>query len=287
MAVATIPKLEQLSHRVIRILGCNPGPHTLQGTNTYLIGTGKRRILVDTGDSGIMEYIKELKAALEKFAVSLQEIIVTHWHPDHVGGVDDICSSFNEGYKVSKLKRLSEADVPLKNTDYTFIKDQHVFHTEGATLRLYHNPGHSEDHTILQLVEENAIFSGDTILGGSTTTVEDLTSYMQSLKQILDLNPSVIYPGHGFVIDNPKETVGGYIEHRNKRESQIIQCLTDHRDTPMEPMDIVKIIYVGVPEALQISAANNVIQHLLKLQKDQKVESKDGVKWTIKPLSSL
>lgn len=67
---------------------------------------------------------------------------------------------------------------------------------------------------------------------------------MQSLKQILDLNPSVIYPGHGFVIDNPKETVGGYIEHRNKRESQIIQCLTDHRDTPMEPMDIVKIIYV-------------------------------------------
>ena len=74
--------------------------------------------------------------------------------------------------------------------------------------------------------------------------MEDLHSYMKSLKDILDINPAVIYPGHGFVIDNPCETVEGYIKHRNLRESQILQCLNASQDKAMEPMDIVKIVYV-------------------------------------------
>ncbi|KAK7091569.1 endoribonuclease LACTB2-like [Littorina saxatilis] len=280
-AAAALPMLEQLSQRVIRILGCNPGAHRLQGTNTYLVGTGKRRILVDTGDSGIPQYISQLKSALEQFSVSLQEIVITHWHPDHVGGVDDICHAFGQKYAVSKIKRLSVPDVPLQETDYTFIKDQHTFHTEGATLKVHFNPGHTEDHFILHLLEDNIVFSGDTILGGTTTVVEDLHSYMKSLHDILNIGPSTIYPGHGHVIDNPGETVQGYINHRNMREQQILACLKANKDTAMEPMDIVKIVYVGVAENLHLSAANNVNQHLLKLQRDKKVESSDGVKWKI------
>ncbi|KAK7480635.1 hypothetical protein BaRGS_00028107, partial [Batillaria attramentaria] len=294
-ASVTLPRLEQISQRVIRVLGCNPGNHTLQGTNTYLIGNRKkarilfmhslalinsltkcssdksldvaklnfvlknmtvRRILIDTGEPNIPEYISQLKGALAKFSVSIQEIVVTHWHADHVGGVDDICRTFAQ-------------NKPLQETDYSFINDQQTFSTEGATLRVHHNPGHTEDHIILQLLEDNAVFSGDTILGGSTTIVEDLHSYMQSLQQILNLKPSVIYPGHGYVIDNPTEVVQGYIKHRLMREQQILECLTANRQTPMTAMDIVKVVYVGVSEALYPSAANNVTQHLLKLEKEK------------------
>lgn len=241
---------------------------------------------MDTGEPGIPEYISLLKSALEQFSVSLQEIIVTHWHYDHVGGVDDICKAFSQKFPVSKIQRLSTEDIPLQGTEYTFIKDQHVFHTEGATLKVHFNPGHSEDHAILHLLEDNVVFSGDTILGGATTVVEDLPSYMKSLEDILKINPSLIYPGHGYVIENPQEVVEGYVKHRRMREDQIVQCLIANRDKLMEPMDIVKIIYVGVPEHLHRSAASNVKQHLLKLQKENRVESPDGQRWKMVMMES-
>ncbi|KAL8576034.1 hypothetical protein ACOMHN_052052 [Nucella lapillus] len=251
-----------------------------------MISCVDRRILVDTGEPKIPEYIGLLRSTLDQCSVSLQEIVVTHWHLDHVGGVDDICKAFAQKFPVSKIKRISVEDVPLHETDYTFINDQHVFHTEGATLRVHFNPGHTEDHFILHLLEDNVVFSGDTVLGGTTTVVEDLPSYMQSLEDILKINPLLIYPGHGYVIDNPQEVVQGYIKHRRAREDQIVQCLTTNKGEMMEPMDIVKIIYVGVPENLHLSAANNVYQHLLKLQKENRVESPDGQRWKLVTVNS-
>ena len=74
--------------------------------------------------------------------------------------------------------------------------------------------------------------------------MEDLHSYMKSLRDILDISPALIYPGHGYVIDNPQETVQGYIKHRQMREDQILKCLNANKETAMEPMDIVKVVYV-------------------------------------------
>jgi len=85
-----VPKISQISPRIIRILGCNPGPMTLQGTNTYLIGTGSKRILLDTGDGLVPEYIDLLSSVLTTNQITLEHIVLTHWHPDHVGGVDEI-----------------------------------------------------------------------------------------------------------------------------------------------------------------------------------------------------
>ncbi|XP_072041879.1 endoribonuclease LACTB2-like [Amphiura filiformis] len=281
-----IPKIEQLSSRVWRILGCNPGPYTLQGTNVYLVGTGQKRILIDTGDADKPEYIQNLKDTIKTQQTGIQQILITHYHHDHVGGIADVCNALDLGstVSVSKLPRNPPQEESIESTSksYNYLQDGEVLKTDGATLRAVYTPGHTDDHMVLVLEEEQAVFTGDCILGEGTAVFEDLFTYMKSLEKLVSLKPQKLYPGHGPVIDDAVPKVQMYIDHRNMRERQIMEVLSGNTDKWMTPMDMVKIIYVDVPEHLHIAAAGNVDHHLTKLEKEKKIVRRDDggtVQW--------
>lgn len=139
---------------------------------------------------------------------------------------------------------------------------------------MLHTPGHTTDHAILFDTQTRAVFSGDCILGEGTAIFEDLYDYMKSLNLILQLKPSVIYPGHGDIIEDPIERIEYYINHRNERERQILDAITTASE-PLTNMEIVKIVYATTPKHLWPAAAVNVNQHLIKLAKEGKIVKVD------------
>ncbi|XP_014249725.1 endoribonuclease LACTB2 isoform X2 [Cimex lectularius] len=279
---SSVQKIVKITNLVTRILGCNPGMMTLDGTNTYVVGNGPKRILIDTGEPSKSEYIKLLTNYLIDEEVDLEHIIITHWHKDHIGGVEDIFKKITNEPKVWKYPRTDAENSPTwGKISLGYLFDGQQFSTQGATLKVVSTPGHTTDHIVLKLFEENAIFSGDCILGGSTAVFEDLYDYMKSLKKILDMKPSVIYPGHGYTINEPCGEIQKYIDHRMKRESQIIDLLKKSKKE-MTVSNIVSVLYADIPKRLHLAAGNNVTQHLKKLEKEGIVIfNEDNHSWEI------
>jgi glyoxylase-like metal-dependent hydrolase (beta-lactamase superfamily II) len=264
-----LPDVDRWSDRVVVALGQNPGLFTGPGTNTYLVGTGRRRILLDTGQ-GCDAYIPVLESALERAGCEgIQEIVLTHGHPDHIGGAAAVIKRFG-AMRISKQ--------PWKGVDERYglevtpIRDGSIVRTEGATLRAVHTPGHAEDHLCFVLEEEGSLFSGDNVLGIGTTVIPrdggDLAEYMDSLERLLAQNPSAIYPAHGPLIDDGQAKIREYIAHRKEREKQIVAAL---RDGPLDIQAIVELVYVGYPDTLHAAAGESVGSHLRKLEREGRV----------------
>lgn len=277
-----IEAVTHLSKRVIRILGMNPRPKTLQGTNTYLVGTGPKRVLIDTGDPNISEYQSVLRDVLEKSETTIEKILLTHRHSDHIGGIKDVCKVLGT---VPPLLKHKSIDVSFENEalplgySYQYLQDGEEFEIEGATFRVIHAPGHTDDHLCFLLKEENAIFCGDNLLGQRSTTFEDLSSYMKSLELIKSFNPDKLYPGHGTVILNGVAMITEYIKHRNSREDQIVDVLKK-ATVPILTDDIFNSVYSGVAKDLIPIARDNLVHHLNKLEKEKKIY-KDEDKWRL------
>ena len=152
------------------------------------------------------------------------------------------------------------------------LRDGDVIEGDGVTLTAIHTPGHASDHLCYYLREEKAVFTGDVVLGGSTTVIPaedgDLLDYLSSLKRLQALDVQKIYPAHGPVIEDAQAKLTEYIEHRLLRERQILEALGDGlRTIPT----MVERIYKDVPAALHPVAAQSVASHLKKLAREGRV----------------
>jgi len=275
-----LPDVAVWSDRVAVALGQNPSPFTGPGTNSYLIGTGSHRILLDPGE-GADKYLPVLEDAMDRAGCQgIQEILVTHAHRDHMGGVASVLRRFGP-LKVSKR--------PWAGADEKFgvkidpIDDGAVIRTENATLRAIHTPGHAPDHLSFMIDEERALISGDNILGVGTAVIPldtgDLHAYMSSLERVLAETPKRIYPAHGPLIEDGPAKIRDYLEHRRERENEILAVLGG---APMAVMEIVRTVYAAYPEVLYPAAGQSVTQHLLKLEREHRVTREAGAE----PLSA-
>ncbi len=288
-----LPNVDHLSDRVGVALGQNPSMFTGPGTNTYLVGTGPKRLLLDTG-SGLEEYMPVLEEAVAKTGCrEIAGIVLTHAHPDHIGGVDQVRRHFGTEIPVYKTPWPAQAGlsgpggevsaIDVANPDtlasgpLETLGHGERIETEGATLRAVFTPGHAPDHLCYVLEEEGTLFSGDNVLGIGTTVIPDssgdLGDYMDSLERLLAEAPRAIYPAHGPKIEDGTAKVREYLDHRRERERQVLDALAaGARDAKA----MVERIYVGYPESLHAAAAQSVTSHLKKLEREGRVTSEVG-----------
>jgi ribonuclease/clavin/mitogillin len=230
-----------------------------------------------------------LKETLLTENATIVEAIITHWHHDHTGGI-------------KHLLELSPNAIIYKNQPsdgQQNIEDGQKFQVDGASLRAVYSPGHAQDHMSLVLEEEDAMFTGDNVLGHGTAVFEDLLTYLQSLEKMRGRFRGRAYPGHGAVIEDGPSKILEYIRHRQLRENQVIQVLKSSKSKPRveanvnevddwTSMEIVKIIYKDVPENLHLSANGGIVQILRKLEEEDKVvEDPKTERWRLRNRAAL
>lgn len=258
-----------LSPLVRRIVAPNPGLMTGPGTNTYLVGIDEVAV-IDPGpdDPGHIEAIIGA-SMLER----VRWVLVTHHHHDHSSGVARLVRATGAEIVAFGAPR----GVELDWTPDRRAKDGEVIEGTEWGLEVLHTPGHASDHLCFFLEEERVLFTGDTVLSGTTTVIPhpdgNMAAYLQSLERLRKRRLTRICPGHGDVIEDPKAVLSEYVEHRLAREAQILEAL---RDGPAKIEDLVTRIYVGVPEAIYPMAARSVHAHLVKLKTEGRVSGRDA-----------
>jgi glyoxylase-like metal-dependent hydrolase (beta-lactamase superfamily II) len=272
---------QRVSPLISRVLTDNPGPFTFKGTGVYIVGD-KDVAVIDPGPD-TPAHIAALKHALDGKRVT--HILVTHTHNDHSPAAQPLKEwSGAKTYAFGPHGSGMSDDGPKleEGGDMTFVpdvrvKDGDVLSGNGFTFECVFTPGHTSNHMCFALREEKALFTGDHVMGWSTTVVTppdgDMAAYMASLRKLLLRDDAILYPTHGAPIRDPKPFVRAYIDHRLEREAQIVACLRDGIATIPE---MVARIYVDTDKRLHPAAARSVLAHLIQMTQDGRMTAEDG-----------
>ena len=250
------------------------------GTQIYFVGDpSDHMVVIDTGEPyrswnrQILDFHEQLGRP------RISAILITHRHGDHIGGLDRLQEAMDCPVRCHpKLEpRLTQR---LGLGCVVKLRSQEMVPTGGgAALRALFTPGHSDDHVAYYLPADRAFFSGDAVLGSSSSSVDNLKQHMASLELMARQRPSIICPGHGEVIYNGVARIRWYIKHRQEREAQVLAALAAGA---MRVDDIVRAIYPrNLRRNLREAAARNVRGHLQKLTEEGRV-SEHSVTYALK-----
>jgi glyoxylase-like metal-dependent hydrolase (beta-lactamase superfamily II) len=277
---APYAKLEQLEPGIVRILAHNPSAFTYFGTQTYLLGE-RAVALIDPGPD-LPDHLDALERAIGGRSVAA--ILCTHTHRDHSPAARPLAERIGApiiGCAPLALKTVGPRADASFDGDYapeSVLSDGEALELDGEPLTAVATPGHTSNH--LCFGYRGALFSGDHVMGWSTTVVVppdgDMAVYMQSLDKLRKRDDRVYYPAHGPAVTNPQQYVRHLVGHRMQREKQILALV---RERPQPILQIVAAAYPGLDTRLTTAAGGSVLAHLLDLERRGLV-GRDGESWT-------
>ena len=289
--------IEQVSPMVQRLIAKNPSKFTYHGTGTYLVSKPKSEevVIIDPGPNDT-DHISALVAAIGNRSVS--HLLITHTHLDHspataslveITGaptygfgphpLDTTDSNQKKDLDINKNKNSPNPNDSEEGGDLSFepmveLRDGDIIAGDGITFEVLHTPGHISNHLCFALEEEQTLFTGDHVMGWSTTVIPapngNLSHYLKNLGRLLERSESLYRPTHGPPLKNPHPYVASLIDHRKKREAQIIEALNSG---PRTIDSLVSEIYAQIDKELHRAASTSVYAHLLDLARNEKVQA--------------
>ena len=263
---------------VTRVLAPNASPYTGTGTQTHIVGT-RDLAIIDPGPDA-SAHIDALTKAIDGRPVTA--ILITHHHRDHSPGSRPLAAATGAPiigaapFDLSDAGPRADAAFDVDYAPSRVLAEGDTVSGDGWTLEAIATPGHTSNHLAFALSETKALFSGDHVMGWSTTVVSppdgDMTAYMASLDKLMGRDDRVYYPGHGEAVERPQRLVRGMLGHRKQREGQILRLL---RAGPATIPDMVSRMYVGLDPRLVPAAERSVLAHLYDLDRRGLVASGD------------
>ena len=269
---------------VTRVLAGNASPFTHTGTQTHLVGRDALAV-IDPGPDDA-DHLAALLAAIGGRPVAA--MMVTHTHRDHsplAARLRDVTGAPVVGCAPLTMDDVGPRADAAFDVDYRpdrVLNDGDVVEGDGWTLQAIATPGHTSNHLAFSLPQAQAMFSGDHVMGWSTTIVSppdgDMGDYMASLEKLIGREERVYFPAHGDPVDNPQRLVRGMLGHRKQREGQILRLLAR---APADTVTMVDAMYAGIDARLKPAAQRSVLAHLFDLRRRGAVHEGEGALWHV------
>jgi glyoxylase-like metal-dependent hydrolase (beta-lactamase superfamily II) len=266
--------MRRIAPDVWRIVAPNPSPLTGPGTNTYVVGRG-RRIVIDPGPADPLH----VDRILEVTGGAVEQIVCTHSHPDHSPGAVSLRATTG-----GIVCGMPPPDDGYQDDTYApdrILADGDVITHGDARLRVVHTPGHASNHVCLLLEPSGLLFTGDHLMSGSTVVIlppdGSMRLYLQSLERLREMPVTDLAPGHGSLMPNAMDEIDRVRAHRLLRESKVVAALRERGSGTLD--EILPVVYGDVPRFMHPVAKYSLLAHVLKLEEEGRA-ARNGETWS-------